>query len=205
MDQSESKVICPRCQKQNDEDSRFCANCGLPQKQSYVLPTATPTPIPAQSRAPATGCLAWIGGCVVLVFAGIVGLAILGAILGPRHSTERSGSNPSQAQSASHSIPVRRSNTTVLNVDGANNSTTDYFSVGNEWDLKWSYDCTNFSNTGNFIVHVRNKGGGYSGFQSVNELGAQGSGTEHYHGESGTYYLEISSECKWAVKAVDRS
>jgi hypothetical protein len=64
-----------------------------------------------------------------------------------------------------------------------------------------AYDCSNFGQRGNFSVTPVN-GGVYVGEIAVNQLGEDGKGTEHYHGASGTRYIQISTVCNWVVEAV---
>jgi hypothetical protein len=137
----------------------------------------------------------------VLLVLGFIILAIIGAAFGS-HSETR----PTQRRASSQAAPpVRRANATVLSVRGSGTKTTQTFTVGDEWDLAWSYNCANFSDgRGNFIVSIQQKGGGITAPAGVNELGTHGDSTEHYH-DAGTYYLVMNSECDWAVKVVDRS
>jgi hypothetical protein len=101
--------------------------------------------------------------------------------------------------------PQRRTNRlAVLTAHGSGIKTTDTFTVGDEWDLVWSYSCASFGSSGNFIVNISAKGQHLTSLAGVNELGARGDGTEHYH-EGGTFYFEVNSECDWTIKAVDKS
>lgn len=95
---------------------------------------------------------------------------------------------------------AREAAATVLNITGSGIHTTETFQVNDEWALAWSYDCSNFENSGNFIVNVEGDGSGYDA--GVNELGSSNSGTEYFH-HGGSVYLTINSECDWAVKAVN--
>lgn len=83
-------------------------------------------------------------------------------------------------------------------------ATTDTFGVHDEWQLAWTYDCSASGSTGNFIVSIAQPPGKeginvLANDQGVNQLGANGSGVEHYH-YGGTIYLKVISECKWTVK-----
>ena len=89
--------------------------------------------------------------------------------------------------------------TVVYSGSGSGQHTTQRFSVGDDWDLKWSYNCENFGSAGNFQVYVN---GAPDPEMGVNELGMHGQGTEHFHGGAGKRYLEMNSECDWTVKAV---
>ena len=61
--------------------------------------------------------------------------------------------------------------------------------------MKWSYDCSNFGYSGNFIV---DPSGGTNFEIGPNELGLSGSGTDHYT-DTGTFSLSIISECNWTI------
>lgn len=99
---------------------------------------------------------------------------------------------------------AREAAAVALDISGSGIHSTETFTVNNEWELDWSYDCSDFGSedgngTGNFIVSIQ---GDASDLPGVNQLGTSDSGTEYYH-HGGTVYLEINSECKWAVKAVN--
>lgn len=87
--------------------------------------------------------------------------------------------------------------TVLLSVKGSGTKTTQKFAAKSDWDLRWSYDCSNFGTQGNFIATPT----GSDFLTPVNQLGNRDSGVEHYH-SGGTYYLEVISECDWTLKAV---
>jgi hypothetical protein len=86
---------------------------------------------------------------------------------------------------------------------GTGISSTATFEVPSEWNLVWHYDCSSSGGTGNFIVSIANSDGS-SDFSSagVNQLGAGGDGTEHYHADPGSKFLKVNSECAWTVTVV---
>jgi hypothetical protein len=91
----------------------------------------------------------------------------------------------------------------LLDLKGSGSNATQRFTVVGYWDLNWSYDCSdNHSVVGNFSVDVKSDVGMVSDNQGVSQLGAKGSGVEHYH-TGGVFYLEISSACKWTVQVQD--
>jgi hypothetical protein len=87
---------------------------------------------------------------------------------------------------------------TILDVTGSGIKTTRSFTIGNAWDLIWSYDCSDFGTKGNFQVYVFKADGSLSRNAGVNELDNSGNGVEHFH-QGGTLYLEMNSECTWHV------
>jgi len=107
-----------------------------------------------------------------------------------------------QSHDTTHiAAPAKRKSVIVLDVTGSGIKTTQKFTVGEDWDLAWSYDCSGFSDgTGNFIVSV--EGGNGTGHPAgVNQLGAGGHDVEHFH-NGGQFYLEMNSECTWRVRAI---
>jgi hypothetical protein len=82
-----------------------------------------------------------------------------------------------------------------LSTSDSGSHSTQTFTVPPNWKLAWSYDCSAFGSSGNFMVDVQG-----ASVQGVNELGSGGSGTESYH-SGGTVWLEINSECSWQLKA----
>lgn len=94
--------------------------------------------------------------------------------------------------------------TVVFQQAGSGQSTTASFHVNNEWQLAWTYDCSAFGSSGNFVVDISQPPGKVgidvaTNDQGVNQLGANGTGVEHYH-YGGTIFFSIISECKWTVK-----
>jgi len=82
---------------------------------------------------------------------------------------------------------------TILDVTGSGIKTTRSFTIGNAWDLIWSYDCSDFGTKGNFQVYVFKADGSLSRNAGVNELDNSGNGVEHFH-QGGTLYLEINAK-----------
>jgi hypothetical protein len=71
-----------------------------------------------------------------------------------------------------------------------------------EWDEVWSYDCSAFGSSGNFISTINGFGSASGTTDSgTNQLGASGSGTNHYY-DTGTFSIDVNSECNWTEKAV---
>jgi len=62
---------------------------------------------------------------------------------------------------------------TVLDVRGSGIKTTQNFTVGSQWDLVWSYDCSSFGSKGNFIVNVLTPNGQSSSNVGTNQLRAE--------------------------------
>jgi len=92
---------------------------------------------------------------------------------------------------------------TVLDISGSGSKSTQTFTVGNNWQMQWSYDCSSFGDRGNFQVYIYT-GDGAMSFDNngVNQLGSSGSDMDYYH-TGGSYYLEVNSECSWHIKVQD--
>lgn len=91
----------------------------------------------------------------------------------------------------------------IFSLSGQGIQNTGQFQMPDSWLLEWSYDCSGFGNSGNFIV-LEDGGQDFSG-ASVNELGAGGHGTTHVYGDSGPHYLSMNSECSWTIKGIAES
>jgi hypothetical protein len=117
-----------------------------------------------------------------------------------RFAAEDSSIRATQREAAAEAAEAAREAAKVAFDDsGSGIHSTESFDVNGEWELQWSYDCSNFEgNNGNFIVEVD----GDVSDVLVNELGSGNSGTEYVH-QGGTVYLKINSECDWTVKAVN--
>jgi len=144
----------------------------------------------------------------------IIVLCIMSGALMPRASAEKGVSVPATpdtpAPAEQGAAPTSTSQVSppqptapqvLLDIKGSGTKSTQKFTAGSDWDLNWSYDCSNFGYQGNFQVTVFN-GDGTESFNNapVNQLGKSGSDVEHYHA-GGTYYLEVNSECNWHIQA----
>ena len=159
------------------------------------------------------GKLVACGGCLFLVIIGIVIMAA--ASSNASKSSSNPTSVPAKADNSTSTIQVTSQTTTkatasptqaipqtLLDLTGSGTKTTQKFTAASDWDLNWSYDCTNFSSgTGNFQVFVYQGDGTMSlDNAGVNQLGAKDTNVEHYH-TGGTFYLEVNSECSWHITA----
>lgn len=92
---------------------------------------------------------------------------------------------------------------TLYEGSGNTGRTTEKFTTqGADWDLAWSYDCSNLGpgEKSNFIVWI-DDADDQPGYNSgLNELGTGGSGLNHYH-YGGTYWFTITTNCNWTLKA----
>src|ERR1700733_6700677 len=88
---------------------------------------------------------------------------------------------------------------TVATYSGSGIENTPQFTVTDTWKLDYSFDCSDFGSSGNFIVMED----GTFGAMSVNGLAMSKSGSSYAYNDAGTHYLEINSECSWTVKIID--
>jgi hypothetical protein len=99
--------------------------------------------------------------------------------------------------------PAAPSSSGVNLVDhaGSGQWTSETFTAPSDWYIDYSFDCSTFGSTGNFIVSISGGTPGYS-TSGVNELKTSGSGSTAVHDDSGTgVYISINSECDWTVTA----
>jgi hypothetical protein len=88
---------------------------------------------------------------------------------------------------------------TVATYSGSGIENTPQFSVTATWKLDYSFDCSDFGSSGNFIVMED----GSFGAMNVNGLAMSKSGSSYAYDDAGRHYLEINSECSWSVKIID--
>jgi hypothetical protein len=137
-------------------------------------------------------------GSVVLLF---IILASIGSSSTPATSVPAPAESGSSV--AAQQAPPAQAATApqvLLDLTGSGSKTTAKFTAAHDWDLNWSYDCSNFGYQGNFQVFVYSGDGSMSlGNAGVNQLGNSGADVEHYH-SGGTFYLVVNSECKWKIQ-----
>lgn len=172
----------------------------------WQVPPGRQQPPPKKKSKLGIGCLGVVGVFVIVLIAA--------AVAGGGHSgnaanagTDNSGDNTPAAPAtgaaaaaapATTAAPVK---TSVLQISGSGIKNTKSFTTGPDWSIKYSFDCANFGNQGNFAVSV------YTADElsdvPVNALAEKGSDTTYEHGDSGTQYLAINSECSWTVTVTD--
>lgn len=99
------------------------------------------------------------------------------------------------------SAPAAPSTHVVLKVSGSGIKNTKTFTTGGDWSISYSFNCASFGSKGNFVITV------YDSDEladlPVNELAEKGSDVTYEHGDSGSHYLQINSECSWKVTVTD--
>lgn len=141
---------------------------------------------------------------------GIIGAAVFVTIVASITDSIASPKTPTAAvavttQQPAASNPAAPAAARVEKVvlEGAGNGikNTADFTTGDNWSIAYTFNCASFGARGNFQIYV------YDGSDLVgvpaNELAMKGGATSYEHGDSGTHYLEINSECAWTVKVTD--
>jgi hypothetical protein len=100
-------------------------------------------------------------------------------------------------------VPKIKAGTSILAQSGSAKATTDAFSVGDNWNLVWRYDCSNTPfGVGDFVVHLYD--GSTSNIDYVNRdvrrTGQSGAGIENYKaGDSHRKQLVVDTPCRWGI------
>lgn|ERR1700674_1077500 len=129
---------------------------------------------------------------------GIVLLFIVIAIASQGTKTGSTGSSPAANDKGSPTASAAHVAQVLLDVQGTGIKSTQKFTAGGDWDLNWSYDCSNFGQNGNFQIYIYGKDSSDLKGIGANELGAKGSDVSHQH-DTGTFYLQMNSACAWHV------
>ncbi len=90
----------------------------------------------------------------------------------------------------------------LLDQSGNGQAQTAAFTTNSNWQITYTYDCSAFGSSGNFMITIDNKDGSPNTDSGANELGMSGGSTDHYY-DAGTHYLQIDSECAWHVTVTD--
>ena len=174
-----------------------------PQYQPYQ-PYQPNQPFAAQSGPTSNrarnGCIIGafsVSGFIVLII--VAGLLLTSNADKAKHpatlSTTTTAASPSPS-SAGRSGPLGL----VATFSGKGIENTPKFTVGRDWKLEWSYNCSSFGLKGNFIV-FEDGGRDLSGVR-VNELGKGGHSTTYAYNDAGRHYLAVDSECAWKAKVI---
>lgn len=126
-------------------------------------------------------------------------LFIIGVLANGSHGPSSPAISPSNSTTnqptAAPASPVAAK--VLLDKTGSGINKTPSFTAAGNWEIDWSYDCSNFGQSGNFAIIVYT-GDGSLYDVAANQLGAKGSDVSNEH-QGGTYYLQMNSECDWHV------
>jgi hypothetical protein len=92
--------------------------------------------------------------------------------------------------------------TVILDMPGSGNNRTPSFTTSGNWEIDWSYDCTNLGQSGSFQISVYESPTNAEVDIAAISLGANGSDVAQ-EAQGGTYYLQVSSKCNWHVIVKD--
>ncbi len=146
----------------------------------------------------AIGCGSALAALIVLI---VIVVVATGGRSGSPASQPAAPDKPTTQTSKQPVASTPKQPQTLLDLSGSGTKQTQVFAAASDWDLAWTYNCSNFGDQGNFVVEVMNRDTSPSfENQSVNQLGSKGSDVQHYH-KGGSFYLSINSECNWTVKA----
>jgi hypothetical protein len=81
----------------------------------------------------------------------------------------------------------------ILNRSGQGSQRTPSFTTTGEWELAYTFDCSNLGGQSAFQFDVQNADG-----TANDDPGA----TDDYH-DAGQHYLAITSACKWHITVAE--
>jgi|SRR5579863_8126236 len=193
-------AYCSSCGSELPQAARFCPGCGA-GAQTGSTPAASTQPS-SKLRSPDSGCGKTAGiGCGAVI-ASIIFLAIVAAVINSFNQSApvRSNHATTRASRVAHRKPAPAPTPEILlDVEGSGIKTTQRFQAPGEWAIVWSFDCSNFEGSGNFVISVD----GDVSDVAANQLAANGRDVSYEHA-GGNVYLEINSECDWHVRAVSQ-
>lgn len=161
-------------------------------------------PVPKKKRGRA-GCLGCAGVLGVVLVIGVAANAVKSN--GSSTASPAVASHPAaqpaaqapasrtpapQAPAPQAPPPAAAAPAVVLKAAGSGIKNTAQFTVGDQWTLAYTVDCSAFGQSGNFIISDEN------GMPLVNEIKDKDSGSSPQY-DAGTHHLEIDSECAWTV------
>jgi hypothetical protein len=110
---------------------------------------------------------------------------------------EKAGAAAGSTAKVTSKPAVKSTPKTLMSFKGKGIKNSPKFTTGDDWTIKYSYDCSDFGYKGNFIITISDDFG-----DGVNELGKSGKDSQPVYGQSGTHYLSVNSECSWSVSVV---
>ncbi|WP_041540498.1 hypothetical protein [Catenulispora acidiphila] len=154
-----------------------------PQRASFYVPPQRMADKPTVRRR--TAIIGSAGGLVL-------GIAIGAAGGGTAKTGDTAAGTPPAAKTTAAPIP-----TVVFSTSGNGIKKTASFTTGPEWFVTYTFDCSNeYGGKGNFILGVDTDFGG----DLADSLAAEGGDTSYEHGNPGSHYLSVNSECDWTLK-----
>lgn len=171
-----------------------------PQQPYYGQPYP-PQPAPPKKKRGAKiagfGCLGVVGLVVIVAIAAAVGgsKTTNSTAANVQSTTAATRQTSGAAPISSSAAPAAPAKTVVLTKSGEGLVKTKSFTVGDDWSLTYSFDCSSFGMQGNFQVYEDYP----DGQVLVNALAKKGSDVTYQTGDAGKHSLEVSSECDWKI------
>src|ERR1700722_19287820 len=150
------KKKCKNCMKEIDAKAKKCPFCQSDQRNWFARHKIL------------SGIL------VVIIFFSIMGAAGSNKSGNSVPAASDNSNAAANTNSQSASGPTKAPQM-LLDLTGSGTKSTQTFTAGGDWDLDWTYDCSNFGNQGNFQVMIYNKDGSISTQLPVNQLGSKDS------------------------------
>lgn len=161
-------------------------------------------------------------GCLGVVALFIV-IGVIAAVAGGGKSTGAASSNTNSqtttvqdsatADASYTSVPVNPPPTSAapskhvvfhLKGNGEMSSTKTFTVLNSDYSIAYTYNCSNFGMSGNFILDEMQKGNDGFDTSVANEIGKKGSSTAYMHdGPAEGVYLSVNSECSWTLTVTD--
>ena len=134
----------------------------------------------------------WMVAIVLVIILGVGGV-----ILAMSHHTKKPTKTSSSTTSTSSSTSIDGSRV-LLDMSSSGIKKTQAFTTTGNWEVAYTFDCTNFGYKGNFQIDVFNTDGSDNIDDGANDLAMKGGSTDHFS-DPGEHYLSIHSECNWHI------
>ena len=114
-------------------------------------------------------------------------------------TTTTSTTSAGTTTSTESSQPSEQPMVTRLELTGSGSKTTEKFTVGPEWTVEWSYECTGqFASAGLFNLIPKGSDAVFLLPVMSSPGTPKAADTQHYH-EAGEFYLDVLSTCDWHI------
>lgn len=116
--------------------------------------------------------------------------------------TQNQSNSQYTSSTAIKTTPSKPTPKVLLDITGNGSKQTQKFTTSSNWNIKYTFDCTNFGSQGNFQYFIYNGDGSPNTDTGANDLAVSG-GTTNYYYDNGEHYLSVNSECDWHVVVTD--
>jgi hypothetical protein len=138
---------------------------------------------------------------ILLTGAAIVVVLIIG-VAASSHSKPAASAIPAPTATFTPGSPSTSAKPHVLaRFHGSGTRNSPPFAVPGPVSVRYTYDCSSYGQSGNFIAELDEDAPGYDEQQVANELGLVGGQTTTiYPADPGQrYHLNVASECNWRI------